>query len=274
MTAVPEEARVSMRGSVHLHRPAHPSRRERRIERTQEIQVRTTHRRRKVFTRGGVILGFLGAMVVYPVMGTITPYANAAEQLPGVVEGQAPTTATAILGAGPQFDSADLPLPSIDDQSGTVLTENDIPVASALLPNCDPEFDDNTSNGRLRSDQLCDLWVSGEQLRPDAALALAALNEQFKTAFGTNMCLADTYRSLSAQYATKATRGYLAASPGTSMHGEGLAVDLCRTQASGVYYRWLANNAETFGFWNPDWAKTSKYEPWHWEYKPGTGIYW
>lgn len=265
---------MSMRGAVHLPRPSHPSRRERRIERTQEIQVRTTHRRRKFLTRGGVVLGFLGAMVIYPIMGTITPYANAAEQLPGVVEGQAPTMSTAILGAGPQFESSDLPLPSVDDQSGTVLTANDIPVASALLPDCDPEFDSATTNGRLSADQLCDLWVAGEQLRPDAALALAALNEQFKTAFGTEICIADSYRSLSDQYATKASRGYLAASPGTSMHGEGLALDLCRTQATGVYYRWLANNAKTFGFWNPDWAKSSKYEPWHWEYLPGTGVYW
>lgn len=265
---------MSMRGVVHLPRPHLPSRRERRIEETQEIQVRTTHRRRKIFTRGGVLVGFLAAMVVYPVMGTIAPYASAAETLPGVTKGVAPTALTAVLGAGPQFESSDLPLPSVDDKSGVIVTEAELPAASNLLPGCDPEFDETTSNGRLSNDQLCDLWVSGERLRPDAALALAALNEEFHTQFGVNLCVSDTYRSLSDQYATKASRGYLAASPGTSMHGLGLAVDFCRTHASGVYYRWLANNAEIYGFWNPDWAKSSKYEPWHWEYKPGTGVYW
>ncbi|WP_228373651.1 M15 family metallopeptidase [Demequina soli] len=258
-----------MRGALHAQRQPHPprrSRRERRIEHTQQLQVRTTRRRRQVATRGGVILGFLAAMVVYPVMGTIAPYANAAEAIPGVVKGEAPTTATAILGAGPQFASSDLPLPTVDDSSAAILTANDVPVVSNLLPDCDPDFDPNMVNGQLRSDQLCQLWVSGEYMRPDAAMALAALNEQFKTEFGTDICIASSYRSLSQQYSTKATRGYLAATPGTSMHGLGLAVDFCRTHASGVYYAWLSRNAGTYGFWNPDWAKTTKYEPWHWEY--------
>ncbi|WP_228372727.1 M15 family metallopeptidase [Demequina maris] len=257
---------MSKLSSLHVARPGHRSRKERRIEHTQELQIRTTRRRRKYGTRAGVIVGFLAAMVVYPVMGTIAPYANAAEKLPGVVKGQAPTTATAILGAGPQFESSDLPLPTVDDQSGAILTANDVPIASNLLPNCNPEFDPNMSNGQLRSDQLCELWVAGQYLRPDAALAFAALNERFRSEFGTDICLSGTYRDLSSQYATKASRGYMAATPGTSMHGLGLAVDLCRTHASGVYYSWLSLNAGTYGFWNPDWAKTSKYEPWHWEY--------
>ncbi|WP_062302680.1 M15 family metallopeptidase [Demequina subtropica] len=257
---------VSMRGALHAPRSTHRSRRDRRIEHTQEIQVRTSMRRRRVATRGGVLVGFLAAMVVYPVMGTIAPYANAAEQLPGVVIGEAPTTATAILGAAPQFESSDLPLPSVDDGSTAILTSADLPVASNLLPDCDPTFDPNMANGRLSSDQLCQLWVAGEALRPDAALAFAALNEQFKTEFGTDICVADTYRDIYSQYATKASRGYLAATPGTSMHGLGLAVDLCRSHASGVYYSWFARNASTYGFSNPDWAKSTKYEPWHWEY--------
>ncbi|WP_228375087.1 M15 family metallopeptidase [Demequina iriomotensis] len=257
---------MSKRGAFHAPRSTQPSRRERRVEHTQEIQVRTSMRRRRLATRGGVLLGFLAAMVVYPVMGTIAPYANAAEQLPGVVKGESPTTATAILGAGPQFESSDLPLPTVDEQSGAILTSADVPVASSLLPDCDPNFDTNVANGQLTSDQLCSLWVAGESLRPDAALAFAALNERFKTEFGVDICISDTYRDLAGQYATKASRGYLAAAPGTSMHGLGLAVDLCRSHASGVYYSWFARNAATYGFWNPDWAKTSKYEPWHWEY--------
>ncbi|WP_296665563.1 M15 family metallopeptidase [Demequina sp.] len=258
---------MSKRGAHHAPRVHHRSRKEVRIEQTQEIQIRSTHRRRKFVTRFGVLVGFVAAMVVYPILGTIAPYANAAEQIPGVVKGESPTTATAILGAGPQFESSDLPLPSIDDQSGAILTANDVPIASNLLPDCDPEFSGTLVNGRLSASQLCDLWVPGEQLRPDAALALAALNERFKTEFGTNMCVSDSYRSIGGQYATKAQRGYLAATPGTSMHGLGLAVDFCRSHSAGVYLSWLKRNAGTYGFWNPDWARTSKYEPWHWEYQ-------
>src|SRR6187431_1449772 len=83
-----------------------------RINRTTEIRIRSTHRRRKVMTRGGVLAGFVLAMVVYPVFGTITPYADAAEAIPGVVKGESPTTAAALLGSGPQLVSSDLPLPS------------------------------------------------------------------------------------------------------------------------------------------------------------------
>ena len=256
-----------MRGGLHAPRRPHASRKAARIARTQEIHVRTTQMRRKLVTRAGVLLGFLGAMVVYPVMGTITPYANAAESLPGVVKGESPTTATAILGAPPQLESSDLPLPDVDDSAAAILTSADLPSASNLLPGCDPEVSGTYVNGQLTSDQLCELWVAGEQLRPDAALALAALNERFKAEFGTDMCISDTYRNLASQYATKATRGYLAATPGTSQHGLGLAVDLCSRHASGVYLNWMRINAGTYGFWNPDWARTTKYEPWHWEYQ-------
>ncbi len=66
-------------------------------------------------------------MVVYPVFGTITPYADAAQALPGVVKGQSPTTAMAILGGGPQLVSSDLPLPAIDGNAEAMLvSESDI----------------------------------------------------------------------------------------------------------------------------------------------------
>ncbi|WP_062380275.1 M15 family metallopeptidase [Demequina pelophila] len=258
--------------------PARPgrSRRSRRQHHTQQVQARVSHRRRAALTRLGVMLGFVAAMVVYPVMGTVSPYANAAEQVEAAqapVISAAASTATAILGAAPEFESSDLPLPTVDERAGTVLTSNELPIVSAALPDCDPEFEPATSNGRLTEDQLCDLWQEGEMLRNDAAIALAELNERFRAHFGVDICIADTYRSLSEQYRIKALRGYLAATPGTSMHGMGLAIDLCGAHARGVYYSWLSDNAGLYGYWNPDWAKGSKYEPWHWEFKSGTGDY-
>jgi len=55
--------------------------------------------------------------------------------------------------------------------------------------------------------------------------------------------------------------GNLAAVPGTSNHGWGLAIDM--NMASGVY-SWLARNAHNFGF-----IRTVRTETWHWEHRPG-----
>ncbi|MFW2513153.1 M15 family metallopeptidase [Demequina sp. SO4-13] len=249
------------------------SRRERRILHTQEIQVRQTHRRRKFLTRSGVLAGFLLAMVVYPVMGTLTPYAGAVESVPGAVAGENPSTARALLGGGPQLVESELPLPEAD-ASSVLATAFEIDV-SQHLPGCDPIDGWEGYNGRLTADSLCDVG-QGEQLRNDAAVAFAELNNRFSQEFGRDICLIDGYRTLSSQYATKRSRGFLAATPGTSVHGWGLAIDLCSGDASGAPKAWLEENGALWGWVNPSWAKSSKWEPWHFEYEPGTdelGVY-
>lgn len=252
--------------------PGGSTRRATRIQQTEEHQVRTTHRRRMVLTRTGVLVGFVLAMVVYPVVGTIAPYANSAEALPDVVAGDAPSTAAAILGGGPQLLSSDLPLPSVDAQASASITSFEVP-AGVTLADCTGSSNSSGANGRLASADLCDLWVSGESLRGDAAVSLSALNEHYKSEFGHDLCLSDSYRTLAAQYAAKSSRGYLAATPGTSMHGWGLAVDLCSDSSHGTSKAWLDENASIYGWWNPQWAQGSKYEPWHWEYKAGAAKY-
>lgn len=252
--------------------PSENTRRTKRIQRTQEHHVRTTHRRRKVLTRFGVLAGFAFAMVVYPVVGTLTPYSNSAEALPDVVAGEAPSTARAILGGGPKLLSSDLPLPSVDDQASAILTSFKVP-AGTSLEDCSGSSTTSGGNGLLSSSDLCDLWIPGEKLRGDAAVAMSALNEHYKSEFGHDLCLSDSYRSLSSQYAAQRSRGYLAATPGTSMHGWGLAVDLCSDSARGSTKAWLDQNAEIYGWGNPPWARTSKYEPWHWEFTDGASKY-
>ncbi len=248
------------------------TRKERRIVETQEIRIRGTHRRRQVLTRGGVLAGFVLAMVVYPVFGTITPYADAAESLPGVVKGHSPTTAMALLGVGPGLLSSDLPLPEIDgNASAMVASSSDL--ISTSIPHCDAAAKMKGTNGRLSASSLCPLWQRGEQLQSEAATALTGMNTVYRSVFGHNICLDDSYRSLARQYGTRATRGYLAATPGTSMHGWGLAVDICKEALNGASGRWIRANASTFGWANPAWAKTSKYEPWHWEYVSLTSKY-
>lgn len=141
------------------------------------------------------------------------------------------------------------------------------------LPGCDADAKIKGGNGTLSDHSLCELWQAGESLRPDAAVALSALNQAFNVRFGRDICLVDSYRSLSSQYSVKASRGYLAATPGTSMHGWGLAVDLCAKETgSAEVYQWLWENGAAYGWENPPWAQrggSGNYEPWHFEYRPG-----
>jgi hypothetical protein len=126
-------------------------------------------------------------------------------------------------------------------------------------------------NGQIPSSVLCDLsWVPGEQLRCDAAAALEDLNGAFRAAFGRNLGVADGYRSYADQVAVAASRGALAAVPGTSNHGLGQAVDLSGGVESfgSAEYGWMVANAGKYGWEHPAWAEPggSKPEPWHWEY--------
>lgn len=126
-------------------------------------------------------------------------------------------------------------------------------------------------NGLLPQAYLCPLPnTKGHQLRADAAIAFAAMNEAYRKRFGRPLCVTSSYRSLGAQQAVYYQRPGLAAIPGKSNHGFGLAVDLC----GGVevfrspQFNWMEANSKKFGFIHPDWAYRSPFEPWHWEYDP------
>jgi D-alanyl-D-alanine carboxypeptidase len=137
-----------------------------------------------------------------------------------------------------------------------------------VLPGCDGEATGAGANGSIALSEMCVLWDGGPSIRADAAVALARLNQQYRAVFGEDMCITDGYRSYSQQVATKAAKGYLAAMPGTSNHGWGLAVDLCPETYAGDRWAWLAANGPAYGWDNPPWARPggSKYEPWHWEF--------
>lgn len=129
----------------------------------------------------------------------------------------------------------------------------------------------NYGNGQIPSSVLCGLsFAKGEQLRCDAAVALEDLNQAFHGKFGRNLKLTDGYRSYGEQVAVAASRGALAAVPGTSNHGLGQAVDLSGgIQSFGsAEFRWMQANAGKFGWKHPGWAQAggSKPEAWHWEY--------
>ncbi len=98
------------------------------------------------------------------------------------------------------------------------------------------------------------------------------MNLAFRARFGRDLCLVDGYRTLTEQRTVKAQRGGLAATPGKSNHGWGLAIDLCRTDTSGEGWDWLLANGVVYGWENPAWAQSGgsgPFEPWHWEYSRG-----
>ncbi|GAB3590891.1 hypothetical protein GCM10027446_07070 [Angustibacter peucedani] len=126
-------------------------------------------------------------------------------------------------------------------------------------------------NGTIPTAALCPVWGAPTALlRADAAAALTRLSHQYAAQFGTPLCLTDSYRSLAAQVAVYAAKPALAAKPGTSNHGWGVAVDLCGgVQSFGTeQHAWMLAHAPLLGWFHPAWAGPagSRPEPWHWEF--------
>ena len=127
------------------------------------------------------------------------------------------------------------------------------------------------ANGNLDPGSLCPLWSApGERLRSDAAAAFNRLSHFHAATVGNALCVTDSYRSYSEQVSVYQRKPGLAAIPGTSEHGWGLAVDFCGgIQESGsAASAWMKANAGRFGFFHPSWAEPSgnRPEPWHWEF--------
>ena len=126
-------------------------------------------------------------------------------------------------------------------------------------------------NGRIPTAALCPLWgTSGQVLRADAASAFDAMSRAYAGQFGAPICVTDSYRDLPGQIAVAAAKPTLAAVPGTSNHGWGVALDLCDgIEGFGTpQHRWMQENSMAFGWFLPAWAQAggSKPEPWHWEF--------
>lgn len=125
-------------------------------------------------------------------------------------------------------------------------------------------------NGLIPPSAMCPLGAAGHVLRCDAAAAYRALSAAYAAAFGGPLCITDSYRTYAGQVRLYGEKPALAAVPGTSNHGWGLAVDLCGgVERFGTpQYGWMVANAGRFGFLHPTWADpgNGREEPWHWEY--------
>ncbi|WP_179951068.1 M15 family metallopeptidase [Xylanimonas oleitrophica] len=136
-------------------------------------------------------------------------------------------------------------------------------------PGCDGVVTEPGTNGRVPASELCDIWQDPFHVRADAAVRLEPLNDAYEKTFGEPLCLTGGYRSYEEQVRLKSQKPTLAATPGRSNHGWGLAVDICDYSYAGERWDWLKEHGPEFGWDNPPWARRGgegPYEPWHWEY--------
>ena len=127
------------------------------------------------------------------------------------------------------------------------------------------------ANGEIPTAALCPLWGAPDKtLRADAAAAFRDLSKSFAAEFGRPICITDAYRTRAEQVSVFASKPGLAAVPGTSNHGLGLATDLCGGIQSfaTIEHVWMLTHAGLFGWFHPSWAEPTgpKPEPWHWEF--------
>jgi len=126
-------------------------------------------------------------------------------------------------------------------------------------------------NGHFPASALCPLYAAPEEsLSHDAAMAFNAMTYAYQQETGSALCVTDGYRPYAEQVAVKLASPKLAATPGRSQHGLGLAVDLCggvQNFASPAHL-WMKQNAPLYGWFHPAWAEPTGVmpEPWHWEF--------
>ena len=268
------------------HRSTAPATGRRRSTRS----TRSAQQRSPLLPLNGPQVGIVSALglatIAAPISGAMSTPAPAVDAAPVKAAAMAPAPLFPERAAGP--------LPAVEDlqvipaESGGLVTVPKMLSAPrtmlvtrasrsrerSVLPGCDgvrPAID--SPNGQLPNTVLCTLWEPKYRLRADAAVSLAKLNVAYKQRFGGDLCLTDAYRTFGSQQRLKAIKPGLAAVPGTSQHGWGLAVDLCGGAQRGgsVQYEWMRVTGAAYGWRNPEWALPGgggPHEPWHWEYTP------
>lgn len=134
------------------------------------------------------------------------------------------------------------------------------------------EYGPDTLNGNVPDSALCSFpnaLDSDGRGQARAVAAYVAMNEAFKAEFGHDLQISSTYRTYDDQVQTKANKGYLAATPGWSNHGFGLAIDI---RANPLEKRWIQENGPEYGWWHPLWARPDGRKPEDWHYEYGTWL--
>ncbi|ANC32104.1 M15 family metallopeptidase [Isoptericola dokdonensis] len=189
-----------------------------------------------------------------------------------------PATATYVLDVRPAI--TELPDGTLVNDEGLPVDANGLPIGlgtpglTDALQTVVDRYAGTTAgyaNGRIPASVLCEIpWAPWHMLRCDAAAQLESLNTAYRAEFGTDIPITDSYRSYDAQVAVRAAKPTLAAVPGTSNHGWGLALDLSTPISGGTSaeYAWLRVHGPDYGWDNPTWARPDgrKPEPWHFEF--------
>ena len=121
-------------------------------------------------------------------------------------------------------------------------------------------------NGRIPEGALEPIGVGNHRLYGPAAEAFKQMRAD-AAAEGVNIGVTDSYRSYEEQVDLANRKGLysqggLAAKPGTSDHGWGLALDL---KLDDKALAWMRQNAGRYGF-----EEDTPREPWHWAFKEGS----
>lgn len=120
-------------------------------------------------------------------------------------------------------------------------------------------------NGKVPKSALVEISQGRHRLYAPAAASWNNLVAAAR-AEGIELRITDSYRSYAEQVDLAERKGLysqggLAATPGTSNHGWGMAVDADVTDARTR--EWLQVNGPRFG-----WIEAVPREPWHWEFRP------
>lgn len=125
-------------------------------------------------------------------------------------------------------------------------------------------------SGKVPESALSEIpWAPTHFVRTEVLDSLVELDAAYQAVFGEHLTINSSYRSYESQASLYDPSSPIAAPPGCSNHGLGLAVDI----GGGVetfgteQYEWLKANAETYDWTHPDFAEPDGRvpEPWHWE---------
>jgi D-alanyl-D-alanine carboxypeptidase len=121
-------------------------------------------------------------------------------------------------------------------------------------------------NGKIPANALEKVGSTGHKLWAPAAESLTAMIADARKD-GVTIGITDSYRSYAEQVDVARRKGLysqggLAAKPGTSEHGWGMATDLDLNSRAQT---WMRANGEKYGF-----VENTPREPWHWAYKVKT----
>jgi zinc D-Ala-D-Ala carboxypeptidase len=185
-----------------------------------------------------------------PATGTATATGTAAGSF-------ASTYAQALTSVSPtsmNLSSSSLGLPSTTVGTGAArLNADGVPVELEAY-----------GNGKIPANALHPVGNTGHRLWAPAADSLSTLIADARRA-GVHIGITDSYRPYAEQVDLARRKGLysqggLAAKPGTSDHGWGLAVDL---DLDSKAQAWMRANAGRYGF-----VEDTPREPWHWAYTP------